>query len=60
MDRESGSSKGFAFVEMPNSQEALAAIKGLDGTELGGRTLTVNESKPKAPRNDSRGGYNSY
>ena len=60
MDRESGRSKGFAFVEMPEKEHALAAISGLDGTELAGRTLTVNESKPKAPRNDSRGGYNSY
>ena len=60
MDRESGRSKGFAFVEMPDKEHALAAISGLDGTELGGRTLTVNEARPKAPRNDFGGGYNSY
>ena len=59
MDRETGRARGFAFVEMPNDEEAAKAIAGLDGKELGGRALKVNEARPKtertAPRN-SRGG----
>lgn len=46
-DRETGRSRGFAFVEMSESAAALAAIEGLNGTELGGRALKVNEAKPK-------------
>lgn len=46
-DRYSGRSRGFGFVEMPNKDEAEAAIAALNGTDLGGRTLTVNESKPR-------------
>ena len=46
-DRYSGRSRGFGFVEMPNKEEAEAAIAALNGTDLGGRTLTVNESKPR-------------
>jgi len=46
-DRYSGRSKGFGFIEMPNNSEAEAAIQGLNGKELQGRALTVNESKPK-------------
>ena len=51
-DRYSGRSKGFAFVEMPDTGEASAAIEALNGKELQGRTLTVNEARPKtdAPR----------
>jgi cold-inducible RNA-binding protein len=47
MDRDSGRSKGFGFVEMDNEQEARAAISALNGKELDGRTLTVNEARPK-------------
>lgn len=46
-DRYSGRSRGFGFVEMPSKEEAEAAIAALHGTELSGRTLTVNESKPR-------------
>ena len=46
-DRDSGRSRGFGFVEMPKQQEAEAAIAALNGAEQGGRTLTVNESKPR-------------
>ena len=46
-DRYSGRSKGFAFVEMPDSGEAESAIQGLNGTSLEGRTLTVNEARPR-------------
>src|SRR3989440_9033907 len=49
MDRETGRARGFAFVEMPNDDEAAKAIAGLDGKELGGRTLKVNEARPKTP-----------
>ena len=47
MDRDSGRSKGFGFVEMGSDQEAQAAIAALNGKEVGGRTLTVNEARPK-------------
>ena len=47
MDRETDRSRGFGFVEMTNSDEANAAIKGLDGAELDGRNLRVNEAKPR-------------
>ena len=53
-DRYSGRSKGFAFVEMANQDEAKSAIEGLNGTSLQGRQLTVNEARPReqrAPRN---------
>jgi RNA recognition motif-containing protein len=46
-DRETGRSRGFGFVEMPNAIEAHAAIANLNGTALGGRTLTVNEARPR-------------
>ena len=52
-DRETGRSKGFGFVEMPNNSSADAAIKGLNGSALNGRAIKVNESKP---RNDRGGG----
>src|SRR6202167_5495702 len=47
MDRETGRARGFAFVEMPNDEEAAKAIAGLDGKEFGGRNLKVNEARPK-------------
>ncbi len=56
MDRDTGRSKGFGFVEMSDRDEALAAIEGLNGTELGGRNVSVNEARPKPKRNDRRGG----
>src|SRR5205085_3641685 len=46
-DRETGRARGFAFVEMPNDEEASKAIAGLDGKELGGRNLTFKEARPK-------------
>src|SRR5438552_18976297 len=49
-DRETGRSRGFAFVEMTDSGEAEKAIAALNGTELGGRALNVNEAKPKTER----------
>ena len=52
-DRDTGRPRGFAFVEMSSDAEAQAAIKGVDGTEHGGRTLKVNEAKPKP---EGRGG----
>jgi RNA recognition motif-containing protein len=56
MDRESGRSKGFGFVEMSTDEEAQAAINGLNGQEYDGRALTVNEAKPR-PEGGSRGGF---
>ncbi|MBI5625417.1 MAG: RNA-binding protein [Elusimicrobia bacterium] len=50
MDKFSGQSRGFGFVEMSNDEEAMAAIKKLHGSPLNGRTLTVNEAKPMEPR----------
>ena len=49
-DRETGRSRGFGFVEMTNASEADKAVAALNGTELGGRALTINEAKPKADR----------
>jgi RNA recognition motif-containing protein len=60
-DRETGRSKGFGFVEMGSDAEAQAAIAAMNGTEHGGRALTVNEAKPKESRpgggGGGRGGY---
>jgi len=55
-DRETGRARGFAFVEMPNDAEAAKAIAALDGKELGGRNLKVNEARPKAERPRGNGG----
>ena len=55
MDKVTGRSRGFGFVEMPESEEAQAAIAGTNEKDMGGRPLRVNESQPK-PRRDSRGG----
>ena len=58
MDRDTGRSKGFGFVEMGSDQEAQAAIKALSGKEVGGRNLTVNEAKPREDRGGGgRGGH---
>jgi RNA recognition motif-containing protein len=55
-DRETGRSKGFGFVQMSNDDEAKAAIGALNGQEVGGRALTVNEAKPREERPRSGGG----
>jgi RNA recognition motif-containing protein len=61
LDRDSGRSKGFGFVEMKTDQEAQAAIAGLNGQQSGGRSLTVNEARPKPEGgrggSGGRGGY---
>jgi len=54
-DRDTGRSRGFGFVEMPNDDEAKAAIESLDGKDLDGRNLKVNESRPR-PDRDGGGG----
>jgi cold-inducible RNA-binding protein len=53
-DRETGRSRGFGFVEMPNAAEAQAAMAGLDGRSLGGRLLTVTEARPREERDGPR------
>lgn len=61
MDRETGRARGFGFVEMPNDEEAKNAIAALNGKEVGGRKLNVNEARPKAERTSAPrggGGYN--
>ena len=55
-DRYTGRSRGFGFVEMPNQDEAEAAIAALNGQELSGRQLTVNESRPRERRGGGGGG----
>jgi len=56
-DRETGRSRGFAFVEMSSSEEGNAAIQQFNGHDVGGRTLTVNEAKPREDRGGGRGGF---
>ena len=58
-DRDTGRSKGFGFVEMTNDQEASAAISALHGKDVDGRSLTVNEARPREerPSGGSRGGF---
>lgn len=63
MDRQSGRSKGFGFVEMNNAAEAQAAIEALNGQAIAGRNVVVNEAKPREPRSDAggfRGNRRSY
>jgi RNA recognition motif-containing protein len=55
-DRDTGRSKGFGFVEMQNDNEAIAAANALNGKEHDGRTLTVNEAKPRESRSGGGGG----
>ena len=50
MDKFSGKSKGFGFIEMPSKEEAEKAIEGLNGKDIKGRAMTVNEAKPKTDR----------
>ena len=56
IDGDTGRSKGFGFVEMPDQKQAQAATDALNGTMLDGRAITVNEARPKAPRRDGGGG----
>jgi len=58
MDRDSGRPKGFGFVEMSTQDEATAAINGLNGQEMNGRTVNVNEAKPRNDSGGNRGGGN--
>jgi len=55
-DRDTGQSRGFAFVEMPNNADADKAMAALNGADLSGRTLTVNEARPREPRPGGGGG----
>lgn len=60
MDRDSGRSKGFAFVEMSGDQEAKSAIEKFNGMEVDGRAMNVSEARPQAPRTGGGGGgFNS-
>lgn len=56
MDRDTGRSRGFGFVEMPEDDKARAAISAINGREIEGRALTVNEAKPRAERSGGFGG----
>jgi RNA recognition motif-containing protein len=59
-DKYSGESRGFGFVEMSGKSEAIAAINGLNGAELNGRTLKVNEAKPRNDRGGKGGGRRNF
>ena len=59
-DRETGRSRGFAFVEMSTKEEATAAIDQFNGKELGGRALKVNEAKPRENRSGGGGGRGGF
>lgn len=59
MDRMSGRSKGFGFVEFDNDEEAMKAIEMFNGKDMDGRSLTVNEARPLEARPPRTGGYNS-
>jgi RNA recognition motif-containing protein len=58
-DKFTGQSRGFGFVEMSSGSEAQAAISGLNGSDLNGRSLVVNEAKPQTGRDNRNGGRNS-
>ena len=60
MDRDSGRSKGFGFVEMGTDEEAQAAISALDGKECEGRNIKVNEAKPRENRGGGGGGRGGF
>ena len=60
VDKYTDQSKGFGFVEMPDSSEAQAAISGLDGKDMGGRPLKVNEARPKTEGGGGGGGRGGY
>ena len=62
IDRETGNSKGFGFVEMPNSEEGSAAISALNESEVDGKEIVVKEANPREerPRRDNRGGGGGY
>ena len=53
MDRETGRSKGFGFIEMANNAEAEAAIQAMNGRDISGRTVRVNQAEERKPRDDS-------
>ena len=57
MERDTGRSKGFGFVEMSSEAEARAAIEGMNGQQIGGRGLVVNEARPMEPRAPRSGGF---
>ncbi len=57
MERDTGRSKGFGFVEMGSDAEAQAAIEGMNGQQIGGRGLVVNEARPMEPRTGGGGGF---
>ncbi len=59
-DRETGQARGFAFVEMSNDSEGESAIRGLNGKDVDGRTLNINEARPKAERSGGGGGGGGY
>ena len=59
-DRFSGESRGFGFVEIPSKQEAQKAIEEMNGKDLMGRAVNVNEARPKTTRRDSRGGRGGF
>ncbi len=56
MDRETGRSRGFAFVEMADAENAKEAIENIDGTDIAGRAVKVNEARPRPPRGGGGGG----
>jgi cold-inducible RNA-binding protein len=57
IDRMSGRSRGFGFVEMSSQEEAQAAVQNLNGSDLEGRSLTVNEARPRVSSGGDRGGF---
>ncbi|MDE3018681.1 MAG: RNA-binding protein [Nitrospirota bacterium] len=59
-DKFTGQSRGFGFVEMATEEEAKKAIAALNATQMGGRTLTVNEAKPQEPRSGGGGGRGGF
>lgn len=59
-DRDTGRSRGFGFVEMPDDSAAMSAIEALNGSSIGGRNITVNEARPKTERGGGGGGRGGY